>query len=153
MKKKNIVSLVLAIVMVCSLWISAAADYSTKVSYTGTGTENYTVTVPGTLNVSSEETVSGTVSVEGAWASNRQLTVRCPTTVTLTNSINALDTKVLDVTFAGISMVGNNCSAITADDAGASAELTVARISDALFGKWEGSITYTVAMNNASSES
>lgn len=150
MKTKKILSVVLALVMVFSLSITAfAADKSTNVTYVGNGTESYTVTVPASITVNAEGTeASGEVTVNGTWASNRHLTVSLPETVTLVNSINANDTKVLDVTFTGIDKVGNNCVAIAATDDGAHATLTVENIEDALFGIWTGSVSYTVTMAN-----
>jgi hypothetical protein len=83
------------------------------------------------------------VHAEGTWASNRKLTVTADLAVTLTNSINANDTKVLDVTFAGIELAGSNTEAVEATE-----ELSIEDIADALFGTWTGHIDYEVEMSD-----
>lgn len=95
-------SLALALVMVCSLSVTAFA-YDTTVTYVGQGTEEYEITVPARLAPGE----SGTVKVEGTWASNRKLNVTAPNSVTLTCSIDS-STKNLAVTFAGIAKTGSN---------------------------------------------
>ena len=141
MKKNKFVSLLLAMVMAASLAVPAFAEtHSTTVTYTGTGVESYTVTVPATLAPGE----SGDVSVEGTWATNRKLTVTAPSTVTLTNSINSSDTKTLAVTFDGIAKTGDNTVGVSETKT-----ITVADITDALFGTWTGTISYTVSMGAA----
>lgn len=141
MKKNKFVSLLLAMVMAASLAVPAFAEtHSTTVTYTGTGVESYTVTVPATLAPGE----SGDVSVEGTWATNRKLTVTAPSTVTLTNSINSSDTKTLAVTFDGIAKTGDNTVAVSDTKT-----ISVADISNALFATWTGTISYTVSMGNA----
>ena len=128
-------------VMAASLAVPAFAEtHSTTVTYTGTGVESYTVTVPATLAPGE----SGDVSVEGTWATNRKLTVTAPSTVTLTNSINSSDTKTLAVTFDGIAKTGDNTVGVSETKT-----ITVADITDALFGTWTGTISYTVSMGAA----
>ena len=141
MKKNKFVSLLLAMVMAASLAVPAFAEtHSTTVTYTGTGVESYTVTVPATLAPGE----SGDVSVEGTWATNRKLTVTAPSTVTLTNSINSSDTKTLAVTFDGIAKTGDKTVAVSDTKT-----ISVADISNALFATWTGTISYTVSMGNA----
>ena len=140
MKKNKFVSLLLAMVMAASLAVPAFAEtHSTAVTYTGTGVESYTVTVPATLAPGG----SGEVKVQGTWASNRKLTVTAPSSVTLTNSIDS-GTKTLAVTFAGIAKTGDNTVAVSDTKT-----ISVAEISNALFGTWSGTISYTVSMGNA----
>lgn len=136
---KKMMSLVLALVMVCSLCVTAFADDTTKVTYVGTGTEEYTVTIPASLAPGG----SGEVKVKGTWASNRKLSVSAPSSVTLTNSIDS-GTKTLAVTFAGIAKTGDNTHAVSDTKT-----ISVADISDALFGTWSGNINYTVSMGGA----
>ena len=136
---KKMMSLVLALVMVCSLCVTAFAADTTTVTYVGTGTEKYTVTVPASLAPGG----SGDVSVSGTWASNRKLTVTAPSSVTLTNSIDS-GTKTLAVTFAGIAKTGDNTVAVSDTKT-----ISVADISNALFGTWSGNINYTVSMGDA----
>lgn len=136
---KKMMSLVLALVMVCSLCVTAFAADTTTVTYVGTGTEKYTVTVPASLAPGG----SGDVSVSGTWASNRKLSVSAPSSVTLTNSIDS-GTKTLAVTFAGIAKTGDNTVAVSDTKT-----ISVADISNALFGTWSGNINYTVSMGDA----
>ena len=138
---KKFASLFLALVMVCSLSISAFAAHTTTVTYTGTSTESYTLTVPATLTPGA----SGEVKANGTWASNRKLIVTAPSTVTLTNDIDG-GTKTLNVTFDGINQAGNDTVAQTVTK-----DISVGNISNALFGTWSGVITYNVSMvdNNA----
>ena len=140
MKMKKFASLLLAMVMAASLAVPAFAEtQSTTVTYTGTGAESYTVTVPATLAPGG----SGEVKVQGTWASNRKLTVTAPSSVTLTNSIDS-GTKTLAVTFDGIEVTGDNTVGVSETKT-----ISVADISDALFGTWSGVISYTVSMGNA----
>ena len=128
----------------CSLGTSVFAtnDYQegTQVSYTGTGTESYTVTVPAKLAPGAE----GDVIASGTWASNRKLVVTADATVELANSLNANDTKVLDVTFAGIALAGSNKVAVS-DTKAVGVEVMPA---DALFGSWSGTFYYRVEMTD-----
>lgn len=100
-------------------------------------TEYYTVTVPALMAPGA----SGNVVAQGTWASNRKLTVTADEDVTLTNSINAADQKVLDVTFPGIELAGSNTAAVADTKA-----VSVAGIDNALFGTWSGRFNYTVEM-------
>ena len=100
-------------------------------------TEYYTVTVPALMAPGA----SGNVVAQGTWASNRKLTVTADEDITLTNSINAADQKVLDVTFPGIELAGSNTAAVTDTKA-----VSVAGIDNALFGTWSGTFYYDVEM-------
>ena len=139
---KKAISLLLIVAVVCSMGISAFAtnDYTagTKVEYVGQGAESYTITVPALMNPGDE----GTVTLSGTWASNQTVKVTADATVTLTNSINANDTKVLDITFAGIEKAGDNTEAKTYNETVAVAEMPA----DALFGTWSGKFNYNVEM-------
>lgn len=101
--------------------------------------EAYTVTVPALLAPGA----SGNVVASGTFASNRKLTVTADANVTLTNSINSADQKVLTVTFPGIELAGSNTAAVSDTKA-----VSVADISDALFGTWSGTFNYTVGMSD-----
>jgi hypothetical protein len=140
---KKPISLLLATVMafgtIGTAFATTDAGNGTVVSYTGTGSEAYTITVPATLTPSS----NGDVEANGTWASNRKLVVTAPATVTLTNDISGADEKVLDVTFAGIAREGDNNRAINVVE-----NIAVGAIENALFGKWEGKIVYTVGMED-----
>ena len=115
-----------------------SSSHTTTVTYTGTSTESYTLTVPATLTPGA----SGEVKANGTWASNRTLVVTAPSTVTLTNDIDG-GTKTLDVTFEGINQAGNDTVAQTV-----TTDITVANITNALFGTWTGTIVYNVSMDD-----
>lgn len=55
-----------------------------------------------------------------------------------------VDTKTLAVAFDGISRTGNKETAISDTKA-----ISIENISNALFGTWTGSISYTVSMGNS----
>lgn len=141
---KKVLSLSLAALMLFSMVPTAmAADYTegTKVEYTATTSEAYTVTVPATL---APGQAGNRVSAEGTWASNRKLVVTADETVTLTNSINANDKKTLGVNFLGIEAAGNNTRSILATE-----EVWVDVMpADALFGTWSGTFYYNVEMKD-----
>ena len=110
----------------------------TTVTYTATGTEEWTVTVPATLAPGA----AGDVTAAGTWGSNRKLVVTADDDVTLTNSINAADQKVLTVTFADIALVGDNTQSVSETK-----QVSVAAMpSDALFGTWSGTFYYDVEL-------
>lgn len=138
---KKILSLALVGIMALSMIPTALAttDYTngTLVQYVGTGDAEYTITVPALLAPGGE----GDVTLQGTWASDATVKVTADKTVTLTNSINEADQKVLDVTFAGIEKAGDNTATVTATEA-----VSVANIENALFGTWSGKFNYTVEM-------
>ena len=141
---KKILSLTLAALLLVSMIPTAMAAENnwqggTKVEYTATANEQYTVTVPATLAPGG----SGDVVASGTWGSNRKLTVTADDDVTLTNSINAADQKVLDVTFAGIELTGSNTESVSDTK-----QVAVANITDAIFGTWSGTFNYNVAMSD-----
>lgn len=141
---KKILSLTLAALLLVSMIPTAMAAENnwqggTKVEYTAATNEQYTVTVPATLTPGG----SGDVVASGTWGSNRKLTVTADKDVTLTNSINAADQKVLDVTFAGIELTGSNTESVSDTK-----QVAVANITDAIFGTWSGTFNYNVAMSD-----
>ena len=142
---KKILSLTLVLAMVMSMGITTAFaagnwEGGTQVTYTATGAEEWTVTVPATLTPGN----GGDVTASGTWGSNRKLTVTADKDVTLTNSINAADQKVLDVTFAGIELTGSNTESVSETK-----QVSVAAMpADALFGTWSGTFYYDVEMVN-----
>lgn len=144
---KKVLSIVLALAMICSMNVLVFAgdenptNKSTQVTYTGTGTEAYEITVPSEMTPGT----SAEVKVEGTWASNRQLVVESVTGVTLTNNLDKT-TKELTVIFPGIILVGSNTNEISKAE-----NITVGEMT-ALFGDWTGTITYSVAMGNVSAE-
>ena len=141
---KKILSLTLAALLLVSMIPTAMAAENnwqggTKVEYTAATNEQYTVTVPATLAPGG----SGDVVASGTWGSNRKLTVTADDDVTLTNSINAADQKVLDVTFAGIELTGSNTESVSDTK-----QVAVANITDAIFVTWSGTFNYNVAMSD-----
>ena len=136
---KKFISFLLAAVLLVSAVPTALAtnDYSqgTQVVYQATGSESYTITVPAKLAPGG----SGIVTLEGIWASDTLVTVTAQENVLLTNSINAVDQKTLDVTFAGISELGSNTESQKFTES-----VSVANIENAIFGTWNGHFYYTV---------
>lgn len=135
---KKVFSLLLAVLMLVSaLPVAYAADYTagTQVVYTATNNESYTITVPASLKPGQ----SGTVTLAGEWPDNKTISVTADKTVTLTNSINAADTKILNVTFDGISEKGSNIAAQTFTES-----VSVDPVEAALFGIWNGKFNYNV---------
>ena len=140
---KKILSLTFVLAMVMSMGITTAFaagnwEGGTKVTYTATGAEEWTVTVPATLAPGA----AGDVTAAGTWGSNRKLVVAADENVVLKNSINAADTKTLTVTFDGINLVGDNNQ-----DVSETKQVSVAAMpADALFGTWRGTFYYDVEM-------
>lgn len=139
MKTNKLLSVALALVMVLSLSVPAFASNTTSFTYTGKGNEAYTVTVPSSLAPGG----SGTVKLEGTWQSNRVVTVGADKKVILTNDISGGDAKELAITFEGIELAGDNTKALTT-----SKTISVASISNALFGTWSGTFNYTVGIDD-----
>ena len=112
-------------------------DYSvgTKISYECTTSEEYTVKVPAKLTPGT----GGVVTLEGAWPSDKTVSVTADSRVTLVNSINSGDTTTLNITFDGINLPGNNYERVIA-----TANVSVTDISGALFGTWSGTFYYNV---------
>lgn len=120
--------------------VYATRDYQqgTQVEYIASSDANreYTITVPALLNPGQE----GTVTLKGKWASNEVIKVTADTTVELTNSINANDKHVLDITFLGIEKAGDNTAEKTYTE-----KVSVENMpSNALFGIWSGKFNYNV---------
>lgn len=140
---KKFISFLLAAVLLVSAVPMAHAtnDYTagTKVEYTAANTEAYTITVPAQLAPGG----SGTVTLQGTWASDRVVSVTADKNVVLTNSINAADKKTLNVSFPGIDEYGSNTTSQTFTET-----VSVAGISDALFGTWSGRFYYNVSITS-----
>jgi hypothetical protein len=150
---KKIVCLVLAIMMLASVAMMASAAEvqegrnwreGTEVVYTGKGEEKWTVTVPALLTPGGD---AEDVEAYGQWPSNKEITVDADDTVTLKNSINPADTKDLAVSFAGIKLAGSNTAEVSTK-----VGISVAEISNALFGEWRGTINYTVTFDGVEVE-
>lgn len=151
---KKILSLTLAVLMVVSMIPTAFAadvDYKngTEVEYTGSrttvnadGTEThnaeYTITVPALLAPGG----FGTVTLAGYWPSDATVKVTAEDKVEMVNNINSADKKTLAVTFTAIELAGNNTVAVSDDET-----VSVADISNALFGTWSGKFNYNVEYN------
>jgi len=108
---------------------------TTIVTYTGTGTKQYVLSVPATMAPGASETISLT----GTWPFNERVVVEAQDKVTMYHDLKKSDTKVLDVTFAPIELDGDNCFEVAADSL-----ISVADITNALFGTWTGTINYTL---------
>lgn len=142
---KKILSLGLAVTMAMAAMPAAyAADYTagTQVEYIADADANreYTITVPALLNPGQ----SGAVTLKGKWASNETVKVTADATVTLENSINSNDKKVLNIGFNGIEKAGDNTVERTYTE-----NVSVAAMpSDALFGTWSGKFNYKVEFDD-----
>lgn len=148
---KRIFSLLLVALLLVSAVPMAQAtnDYTagTQVTYDATAdndgdgqpdnTETYTVTVPAKLAPGG----SGTVTLQGTWAADRYITVTSSQEIEMVNDINSADKKTLAVTFDGIGKRGSNTEAQTVTK-----PISVANITDALFGTWSGLIVYDVTI-------
>ena len=141
MRKFIMLLVVLVFVLSFNTFAFAAnpTDASTNVTYEGKGVEEYTITVPALLAPGN----SGNVVLKGTYSSNRKVTVSSDKTVTLTNSIKASDKKTLNVTFEGITLTGDNNTEVTSTKS-----VSVAEITDALFGSWSGTFNYSVAISD-----
>ncbi len=144
---KKILSLTLVLAMVMSMGITTAFaagnwEGGTQVTYTATGAEEWTVTVPASLTPGN----AGDVTAAGTWGSNRKLVVTADDSVKLTNSINSADYKDLAVTFADINLVGDNTKSVSETKQVSVAEMPA----DALFGTWSGTFYYDVEMVDVS---
>lgn len=148
---KKIVSLALAAVMLLGTipMVNAAEvtenhDYSngTAITLVGTGTEEYTVTVPAKMAPGD----TGTIKAEGTWGADKVLNVIAPKNVTLTYGAQTMDVAITcsngsNVPIAahnGFYLIGNSVDSV-------SKEATIS-VEDAtrLFGTWTGTIVYTV---------
>ncbi len=139
---KKFLSIALALVMMMSLCVPvfASTDYTngTTVSYVNPNAEEaWEVTVPAAMAPGE----TATVTASGTFDSKHKLMVDADDTVTLVNSLQKIDTKTLNVTFEGITLFGSNTNAVEK-----SADISVENISDALFGTWSGTITYTAQL-------
>lgn len=138
---KKFVSLLLVIAMIFGICPAVFAantnDYTsgTQVEFLGNGTVSWTVTVPAQLVPGS----SGTVTAQGTWDAFSTLYVTSDTSVTLTNSLNQDEQRVLDVTFNGIVLQGSDIESVMATET-----VSVSSISNVLFGVWSGKFNYNV---------
>jgi len=105
-----------------------AADF-----YKDTGLAQYTFSVPSTLRPGN----SGWVSIEGTWPEYVKVVVSARDTVKLKN-VDTGEIEYLDVDFGGLSLVGNGSEVVSASN---SIEI---EDFDMHFGKWSGSVSYSV---------
>ena len=109
----------------------------TQVTYTNTTvSEWYTVSVPAKMRPGD----TGTVAVEGEWASDRIVHVTADESVTLINQLNNTDSADLDITFLGLHKEGSNVSKQLFSEHIVVAEMPA----NALFGTWRGIFNYNV---------
>ena len=120
----------------------ASGDYSngTLVEYVGTGSESYSVNVPAKLAPGG----TGTVILNGTWGSNRVINVTSDKNVVLVNSLNTSDKRTLEVTFEGISEVGNDFESQRFEKSVSIANMP----SDVLFGTWSCKFNYNVEISD-----
>lgn len=162
---KRILSLLLVFVLVISMIPTAFATrphtQGTDVTYDASqdpnvgdsnndgaldNTEYYTVTVPALMNPKLGESVTGTVTLAGTWASNRVVTVALAADkVKLVNEINNTDFKELAISLTAMSFAGNNTAPATHTGTVTLAEMPA----DTLFGTWKGVFNYNVSVADA----
>lgn len=135
---KKILSLALATLMLVSIVPTVFAaenetDYTngTAITLNGTGTEEYTVTVPAKMVPGD----TGTVKAEGTWAADKFLNVGVPSTVTLTYGAQSMDVAVTGGSF---SLIGNSVDPVSKE-----VDVSIEEASR-LFGTWEGVLEYSV---------
>lgn len=138
--KKIILILTFIYIFSIVMFISYADEYGTEVEYVAANQSNYTITVPSKLVPKVGESVSGTVTLDGIWASNEIIEVTVDESVILKNSLNPLNTRELDITLTDMSYLGNDTSESTY-----TGTVTIAPMSDdVLFGTWSGKFNYNV---------
>lgn len=141
---KAILGLALAMVAATTsaMPVMATNADKTKVEYIGEYTDAskqyYEVSVPAKLVPGG----TGVVKLEGIWTPNQTIKVIAPTSVSLTNNIDASSVKNLAITFNDITKAGDVNKAISVKE-----DISVDNISDALIGTWTGHIVYTVTAN------
>jgi len=133
---KRIGNLLLSTLLCCSMTITTfAEEKTTVVTYTGTGVEQYEVTVPASLTPGT----AGSIEVGGTWSSRKKLTVTAPETVTLTCDLDG-NTETLDVEFGDIILNGSNTESLSA-----SVPISIEEMkTNNLFGTWTGKLVYSV---------
>jgi len=145
---KKILSLTLAALMVVSaLPVAYAAEgentydnnyegqMGTAITLNGSGTEEWTVTVPAKMVPGD----TGTVKAEGTWAAHKHLAVLAPGTVTLTYGAQSMDVAI---TGGSLSLLGSSTAEVSKE-----VEISVAD-AERLFGTWTGVLTYNVALGD-----
>ena len=137
---KKLVSLFLTLTMVMSFTSTVMAAHETLVTYEGQGTSQYLLTVPAKLAPGETDDVK----LEGTWPTNEVIHVTADPTVTLTNDIDS-STKVLDITFNGISQAGNNTESVVKIE-----DISVSSMTNALFGTWSGEFYYNLSIEDTS---
>ncbi len=114
-------------------------ENGTQVEYVAPNESCYTITVPAKLNP--EQT--GTVKVECQHSSQHRLVVTADETVTLTNSLDASETAICDISFDTMEIAGKNTGLYITE----TAEITVGEVQDVLlFGTWSGTFYYDVEL-------
>lgn len=111
---------------------------STTVTFTGSATDSWTLSVPASLVPGGKDTVS----LGGSWPSTKTYTITSDKKVLLKNSIDENETLDVDIIFSGITLAGNN-----RENVSNSVEISVGQASDVLFGTWTGTLKYYISSN------
>ena len=148
MVKKSIGLALASMIVLSSIHVSYASSINnyqsgTEVVYQAANEEAWTLTVPARLSSNSE----GTVTLTGAWSSEKTINVTAPEIVVLTNELNSSNKKELGITFPGISAKGSDITTQTFTEM-----VKVSEITDALFGKWSGIFYYNLNIETGSRE-
>lgn len=138
--KRFLVVFFIAFIASITLFVSYADEYGTVVEYVASNQSEYSITVPAKLTPKTGQSVSGTVSLSGRWASNETVEITADESVVLVNSLNPLNTRELDITLSDMSYSGNDTSASSY-----TGTVTLSAMpSDILFGTWTGKFNYNV---------
>ena len=119
-----------------------AGSYGTDVEYIADSdsNRNYVITVPAKINPKKGESVSSSVVLSGAWASDELVKVTADNEVVLTNKSNNVDKVTIPITFSGMEFFGNDSESKSYENL-----ITVGEIpSSILFGEWTGRFNYNV---------
>lgn len=141
--KKNLILIFMIFSIFMFFYISYASEnsYYTDVEYVTQGVEEYTITVPAKMVPGS----SSNIIVEGTWASNRSVVVSADQSVELTNNLNPLSKKILQISFNGIDGDGNDLGSSYFEETISLDEMP----SDVLFGTWSGRFSYSTLIKDA----
>jgi hypothetical protein len=142
--KKSLIFIVSLFICLYIGYVSYADEYGTEVEFVASNQSEYSITVPAKLTPKTGQSVSGTVSLSGRWASNETVEITADESVVLANSLNPLNTRELDITLSDMSYSGNDTSASSY-----TGTVTISAMpNDILFGTWTGKFNYNVEVIN-----
>ena len=141
MNKSKVMSTFMAGAMLVSsaLPVVAAETKSCKVTYSQTST--YSVTIPQNVVLGEDKTGTYEITVTGDIASNKKVVVAPQTSFTMSNKDNANETVTANVT---------QVTDWSASEVATKTKKTgTIEAQDLTAGNWEGSLTFTIDLQNA----